>query len=252
MGRNDLIPYPYTGYQAPGTPFFQQAYFEYPTKKYRDWLKTDFTIFEKPYITKIPKLLKYCEELFDPNVFVIKKLVKDIGDLTPIVHKETFFLYDDSSIITYTFFTEVNKKIQSYRLISLEYDKTTANLINSKNRLKFNILNNIQREFITLQLEDILNPKKIETVDSKIANFSIISIRRQKRMKFVDEFKIEGFQNFQQYLKINPINIQIINLQIQNKFLFYANKYKYRFIVNSLLFSSSIQKDTNAIFITTD
>ena len=118
--------------------------------------------------------------------------------------------------------------------------------------MKFNILNNIQREFITLQLEDILNPKKIETVDSKIANFSIISIRRQKRMKFVDEFKIEGFQNFQQYLKINPINIQIINLQIQNKFLFYANNYKYRFIVNSLLFSSSIQKDTNAIFITTN
>ena len=67
--------------------------------------------------------------------------------------------------------------------------------------MKFNILNNIQREFITLQLEDILNPKKIETVDSKIANFSIISIRRQKIMKFIDEFKIEGFQNIQQYLK---------------------------------------------------
>ena len=29
-------------------------------------------------------------------------------------------------------------------------------------------------------------------------------------MKVVDEFKNEGFQNFQQYLKINPINIQII------------------------------------------
>ena len=101
-------------------------------------------------------------------------------------------------------------------------------------------------------MEDILNPKKIETVDSKIANFSIISIRRQKRMKFVDEFKIEGFQNFQQYLKINPINIQIIDPQIQNKLLFYANKYKYRFIVNSFLFSSLIQKDTNAIFIMTN
>ena len=161
-------------------------------------------------------------------------------------------MYDDSSIITHTFFTEVNKKTQSYGLISLEYDKTTASLINSKNRLKFNILNNIQREFITLQLEDILNPKKIETVDSKISKFSIILIRRQKRMKSVDEFQIEGFQNFQQYSKINPINIQIIDPQIQNKLLFYANKYKYRFIVNSLLFSSSIQKDTNAIFIITN
>ena len=51
---------------------------------------------------------------------------------------------------THTFFTEVNKKIQSYGLISLEYDKTTASHINSKNRLKFNTLNSIQREFITL------------------------------------------------------------------------------------------------------
>ena len=34
--------------------------------------------------------------------------------------------------------------------------------------------------------------------------------------------------------------------------LFYANRYKYRFIANSLLFSSSVQKDTNAIFIATN
>ena len=78
----------------------------------------------------------------------------------------------------------------------MEYDKTTANLINSKNRLTFYILNNIQRQFITLQLEDILDPKKIETVDSKITNFSIILIRRQKRMKFENEFKIEGSKIF--------------------------------------------------------
>ena len=87
-GRNDLIPYPYTGYQAPGTTFFEQAYFEYPTKTYREWLNTDNKIFEKSYINKIPKLLKYGEELFDANVLVIQKLGKDIGDLTPIVHKE--------------------------------------------------------------------------------------------------------------------------------------------------------------------
>ena len=72
---------------------------------------------------------------------------------------------------THTFFTEVNKKIQSYGLISLEYDKTTANLINSKNRLKFNILNNYQKEFITLQLEDILNPKKKLKLRFKNNNF---------------------------------------------------------------------------------
>ena len=92
-GRNDLIPYPYPYpypymHQAPGTPFFEQTYFEYPTKKYEEWLNTDNKIFEKSYICKIPKSLKYCEELFNPNVLVIKKHVKDIGNLTPIVHKE--------------------------------------------------------------------------------------------------------------------------------------------------------------------
>ena len=70
-------------------------------------------------------------------------------------------------------------------------------------------------------------------------------------MRAIAEFKIERFQNFQQYLKINYINIQIIDPEIQNSLLFYANRYKYRFIANSLLFSSPIQKDTNVIFIAT-
>ena len=42
----------------------------------------------KSYIKKIPKALKYCEELFDKGVLEIKKLVKDIGNLTPLIHKE--------------------------------------------------------------------------------------------------------------------------------------------------------------------
>ena len=49
-------------------------------------LNTDNKIFETSYINKIPKPLKYWKELFDANVLVIKKLVKDIGNLTPIVH----------------------------------------------------------------------------------------------------------------------------------------------------------------------
>ena len=49
------------------------------TKKYKEWLGTDKRIFMKLYIEKIPKLLKYCDELFDKNVLEIKQLVKDIG-----------------------------------------------------------------------------------------------------------------------------------------------------------------------------
>ena len=106
--------------------------------------------------------------MFDKNVLPIKKLVKDIGDLNNLTIKKTksFFLYDDSNLISNTFFTELNKKIQCYGFISLLYNNSDKKLVNSKNRLKFNFLKNIEKEFLTIQLEDILAPKKIETTDS--------------------------------------------------------------------------------------
>ena len=69
-------------------------------------------------------------------------------------------------------------------------------------------------------------------------------------MQIEDEFIIEGFQNFEQYNKINPVSVRIIDPDIQTKLLFYSKKYKYRFIANSLLFSSSIKEDIKVIFIT--
>ena len=39
-------------------------------------------------------------------------------------------------------------------------------------------------------------------------------------MKIIDEIKIEGFQNFEQYMKINPINIRITDPEIQTKSMF--------------------------------
>ena len=57
-------------------------------KKYSEWLGTDDQIFVRLYINKIPKPLKYCEELFDKDVPEIKKLVKDIYNLNPLIHQE--------------------------------------------------------------------------------------------------------------------------------------------------------------------
>ena len=50
-------------------------------------------------------------------------------------------------------------------MISLEYSKGNKSLINSKNRLKLHVFNNIQKEYLTLQQEDISTPKKNEIVD---------------------------------------------------------------------------------------
>ena len=143
-------------------------------------------------------------------------------------------------------------------MISLEYDKNDERLITPENALKFNIQYKTRKENITLQLENILNPKKIETVGSKIKNVSILVTKRKdlvgtkwKMPNITDEFKIEGLQNFGQYTKIYPIRIKISNSEIQNALALYSKKYNYRFIANNLLFSSSIQQDTNVAFITT-
>ena len=45
--------------------------------------------------------------------------------------------------------------------------------------LKFNILYDVKWENITLQLENILKPEKIGTVDSKTINLLILSIKKQ-------------------------------------------------------------------------
>ena len=84
--------------------------------------------------------------MFEKNVLEIKKLVKGIGDLTLLIHKEQKkFLYVDSNIVTNTFFIEFNKKIQCYGFTSLEYIHDNEKLINSKNRLSFKIKNNIKK-----------------------------------------------------------------------------------------------------------
>ena len=64
-------------------------------------------------------------------------------------------------------------------MISLEYDKNDERLITPENALKFNIQYKTRKENITLQLENILNPKKIETVGSKIKNVSILVTKRK-------------------------------------------------------------------------
>ena len=47
-------------------------------------------------------------------------------------------------------------------MISLEYDKNDEQLIPPENALKFNIQYKTRKEHITLQLENILNPKKLK------------------------------------------------------------------------------------------
>ena len=80
-----------------------------------------------------------CEKLFDKDVLQIKQLVKDIGYLNNLIHKEqkNFILYDESDFIKETFFTELNKNIPSYGIISLHYDYNKKNTYKLEKQIRF-------------------------------------------------------------------------------------------------------------------
>ena len=72
-------------------------------------------------------------------------------------------------------------------------------MITSKNKIKFNVLSDTEREFLTFQLEDLLTLQKIQTLDSKINNFSILIKPETMERKIIDQVKIKGLQKFEQY-----------------------------------------------------
>ena len=124
--------------------------------------------------------------------------------------------------------------------------------------MKFSVLYNKYMDHIVLQLEDIRKPGKMERKDAKVSNFSILSTKPKRKVgskrkvsyQLVDAFRIAGLQNYNLDEKLNLIEINIGDSKIQEKLSRYGTqRYKYRFIVDSLLISSSVAQDANVIFL---
>ena len=136
-------------------------------------------------------------------------------------------MYDESSYINQTFYTELNKNLQIYRIISTSAIgiESTTKLVRLENSLKFKVVNHKYMEHIGLQLQDIRKPGKIETKDAKVTNFSILSTKLKRRIgskgkmsyQIIDQIKIVGLQNCRFNEKLNPVKITIHNSEIQSK-----------------------------------
>ena len=177
--RNEILFYPLTSYQNFGQPEYTASLFQSVSKnvlKYRQYLNTDKNIFKQPYIKKIPSTLAAAENLFDKDVLEIKDLVTKIGNMEEKVTNEqkSFILYDNSDVIQETFFTEIKKNISSYGMISTNYNHNSKKLINWQNKLEFCFKNDINKQFLTFQLEDAIEPKPVATEDSKMTNITIL------------------------------------------------------------------------------
>ena len=68
--------------------------------------------------------------------------------------------------------------------------------------------------------------------------------------QIVDEVRTVGLQNYNLFEKLNPIDINIHDSEIQGKLSRYGTqRYKYCFIIDSLLICSLFVQDTNVIFL---
>ena len=84
-------------------------------------------------------------------------------------------------MIFHTFFTEFNKTLQIYGLISTSATGVkTTQLVRPSNSLKFQVMSNKISTQLILSLEDIKEPGEIKTKDAKVTNFSILSTKRKK------------------------------------------------------------------------
>ena len=146
---------------------------------------------------------------------------------------------------------ELNMKIQICDLISTNgIGLRSAELVTPESSLKFNVLEKKYKEKLVLQLEDTRRYQKLDVKDKKITKFSILLSSKKPKKKLVkkDEWKIVGLQTFDRYEKLNPVEISIKDSEI-NTFLYRFMRYKYCLRINNLLFSSSLAKETNVIFV---
>ena len=223
-------------------------------KKYKDYFTSNHGVFFDNVKKNIPHDIKNCEKTFDEEVLKIKKLVEEIGIPKEIPEYEqiNLALYDETNIIEETFVQRLNKKIQLYGIASIPFAHIKKNhIVSLSNLLPFRINEDTKKHKITFSLQNLEGKTPIETTDNKIYNLSILTVEKNNKMpKIEKEITIEALQAFDKYQKLNPIEIQITDGDIFKELTLYKNsKVKYKFVPNSILFSSSIQQETEVIFL---
>ena len=188
----------------------------------------------------------------------LKKLSEKVN-LKSLTHAyENFFLYDLENLIKPTFTTELQKEFSIYGLISFSGETKKDNklkLVTSPNKLKFEITKDTYKNHMKFELSKVHSKKTFNVVSDYILNFSMLRSKKQKRIgekrtvgaEIIDTFQILGIQNTE-YNFLNPIHILINSDAVIQQLIKYKD-YRYRFVLESLLFSSNIKNETDVILL---
>ena len=176
----------------------------------------------------------------------IKNLSKKVNLKSLTQAYENFFLCYLENIIKPTFATEVQKEFSIYGLISFSGETKKNNkldLIKPGDNLKFELIDDVYKNSLSFELRKVHTKKPFNVVSNKVFNFAILRTEKNKRtgekramnLETIDTIRILGIHdndvNF-----LNPITILISSDTVIQKLTKYK-KYRYRFLLESLLFS---------------
>ena len=125
-------------------------------------------------------------------------------------------------------------------------------LITSKNKLKFNVNENVTTSNLNLSIAPVIAREKINFRQRKIKNILILSTftknKKRKMTEILDTLMIKALQNFETYTILNPLDIDIRSNYMTDKINSYKG-YVYQVLIKNLLFSASITNNTQQVFI---
>ena len=191
----------------------------------------------------------------------IKKLSKKVN-LKSLTHAyENIFLYDLENVIKPIYTTELQQEFSIYGLISFSGETKENNkldLIRPTERLNFQFIKDVYKNKLEFELSKVHTKKSFNVVSDKVFNFGMLRIKGKKttgqkrpfNREIIEKIKIFGIQN-SEYNFLNPVYISITSDHIKQK-LTNFRKYRYRFVLESILFSSNIENETDVIFVTCD
>ena len=167
-------------------------------------------------------------------------------------------------MITETYVSELNENISIYGLIAflgkITNKDNKLHLITPKHKLQFNLEKDTHKNKIELKLGKVHRNFSFSTLQNNVLNFGLPCTKTNKTLgekralshEIVDNtVHILGSQNFDDYVHLNLVEITIDSNKIIETLSSYK-KYKFRIIIESLLFSTNLQNNTDIIFITCD
>ena len=136
--------------------------------------------------------------------------------------------------------------------------KNMLDLIRTTERLKFQFIKVVYKNKLKFELSKVHTKKSFNVVSNKVFNFGMLRTKGKRTIgqkrpfnrEIIETIKIFGIQNID-YNFLNPVYISIRSDHIKQQ-LSNFKKYRYRFVLESILFSSNIENETDVIFVTCD